>query len=1624
MINQWMELRQVRSFFIKLSTCISNILAIWSTKVQRLIEIPGFILSVIKQNGGSLEEAFPQIEEFRYEAIGTSIFQLGIWHSGVVCTQLYSNAEAQVIERTREMYAGRMYEIEKKIRDLQSKYPLTGSQRGGDTGSRYNELDLDSTTHIITNRKALEDSLEMLFTTDVKKGVLDRAIAGDIVEGGSGSNVKGLLEVELGENQHFIVEMIKTDKNIVVKTMDIDIVDFLTAPENDNEKLIPNAVYLFVKKPLYVVPAPILTEMLIKTKAEVEKKIRTNPLTVHDASFKHMTKEIDAIERCILDNKSFTASLPLIQWPSELERVIDLLNNYGKHLKFVINPENDLAPHLDQMSLPFNMEGMMKNLMEFDEIYSKMESLYKENEGVRADELADHYYERIKRSVECDTNRSGVLVFSVADYVDLENRDNDVANLIDLEPIGSEKSEEFSVDAEEYVLKDIPECDEYDAEEGDGEEEIIDPNMQCNKMTLDEFVNLSRELLESTYEPIQNRRDMDPEQIRMMNKDKDEFGTEKSATVAVMHQIDEVLKDHDATQSVPDDIRLTLSNGQIVPIRTFHPMRISFAAYSVIKEAYENIHKHDLHYDFRRRACNRCNFEGIKYGAPRVAENYCKVMNSLTSADVFKFWFVDSDDSCVYCRVLAMLCFMIIELVIRPAADFEITRYDVIMERKTREQIRNRYLTPFAECPFIPIGRLFIDSVRFYCNISHTILLQLRSIKSAPSDIQCHPVHKLTGEPAIRARARIDPEFTAEYLPANAQYLVILEFPQDRYFDVVETTHVLLNFFMPILEGPRLKDYPDEPPFIVPCVLPGVHDKVCAIALDSRMLHTIQESMTPLIMTYAKHQPYCLLQCPYYPLAVRNYYLGDRNALYFTMAWLRRMLFTGKKVITWNQEELNKMFTNAERKRKSNNLLADQMFSTEDANNYRILHAFIACLSSLEIIAELTAPFRNKEQFIPKENLSKKRPRFDSDEYSNKIGCLDLSYPSIYAALRAFLHPLGSSYKFTREAMNSVSRVMSLNRELWHDYPIVAEILIFSLKIPEYEKNQEILKNLKTLLEDGDLWNVNVCQRFYQFHGVYAWYAWRLVQKERISQCIALHRRISNEEAWNSIRKLHKKRRNWTPRTNEGEIIADTGYIADEPGSWCICEHCIRLSNGAHINDPCPWPADTGRTIIDFEFEISARNRQYEPKVDHYVRVGRYSRVYPEHEMPLHYEIFRMAADPRVPLEIRKTIFLGCAVDTKEKSCMMPSSNSPIANIFSLSTGADETNKYMMKRFMADEFEPSVEAWYPFKYEIPEQLKTNLDDASLAACYEVTRVHNPEVLATLLDNNILTKEQLAPLIEKGLILDPSTPRPKINQKFDRIELRESRFEQIKKETDKQIKHWNDDIFLRNRLIAEYNTISKEHLDPTTISMYFNEETGKIKPLRLITKPFTLETAMQDELSYVTRLTFFFSAIESMSYFNHLTPKYEDGEFQQRPIEQEDSFNLKTTSRAYFTEDMIRQTHGVYDDVSLAMSKLDLPIAFGTFKHTEDDEDEKCNAYSFLSRQIFPLWQSRLQEPYTASPTYGKFNSASARINPMASADKEAIAMVIANPIASVDQSILLKYAAQLINSTTSFNTSS
>ncbi len=1631
-IDDWMEIRRQKSYFLKAGYSMITVLIKWGMAATKLTEIPHFIISAIVQNGGMLSEAFPMIKEFNKEHLGATLFEGGVWYNNVICTQTYLMAQESIMKKIQEDHAFRMEEMEKKIKELETMSCQVQANRplSPNIGIHLDKPSIEEEQEINTNIKdVINNEIENIYINmQAVRGVLDRVIRVDLLEDTYRKN-QGLLEIQYGIGQEFILNTIINEKSIKIKYVpDVSVVDFLKTDTRKSALDKAHHIYCFdIPRKLYVLNAFILSALIEKRKHDIEDFIKKNPEAVYEPSFKHMTKEIDLIENSVINGKSFTASMPLLYWPDEMDRMIKLLRGDANYLRFVIDPENVLEANPENGNISIQIEQMLQEIFEMSTLHTKISEAFKNNDLDQANITAEYYQNTFKRRQK-SCNQSGIFIYStgvtdgVTDYTQTAHLFEDNQTI---SPGLVNNFEEIFLGKPPSDNDSITSCSNDSALLGDLDELLNQDNINQEENSEDED--------EAVFKPKEHILQKKGAGLNEMNRDI-YSNTDPSTVINMFNDDKENLVNTNAVKSIPKHIVGQFDTMENVNMRIIHPLRLGFAMYTTLKSAFHSVQKHDITLNYNRKSCVFCGYVKLNMGIPSIPENYCRIIKSMENEDTFCSWFCEKNQTCIYCAICAMVCLIAIKFVFNPEGNFDLPSFDVIMNLScNKTTIKNRYLFLFEDCPFIPIGRMFYEAMQFYRNIAYIITHQLKVTKPRPSDVQCELVYVHQGENTRHLIHYYDLQYANPVAPSNAKFMALLEMPKHRIFDVVETAFVLNTFYLKSMQTARLAEFPGEPEFVKAVFLPSRNKNVCMMLLDSRMLQAMQSAFTPLILTYAKIQPYFMRQCPYYPLAIRNYYKGDRNVLYFTICWVRRMLFTKKSSILGNKEA-SRMEGEL---REYEQYVAKGMLPIELAHYYRILHEFIGCMTMDEICDMFVEAFKNPETYLAlikvqfvnctgkrKYSLmqklkTKKIP--DPKDFSACLRIVDWMQP--LSSLYAFLFPMNHTYKITEEAMVDLSEVLCSNNELWVDYPIVVELLLFSLKHPIGHKLAYVKQEVNKIISYGLLWDIPYCQSLYMRTGVIGWYSWRLIHKERVLQCIMYHHGIEKKEAKKILQALprNKIKCEWSPSEPKPHLPK---FVHMNNSKWCGCAFCSRVGN-----DPCPWYPDLGLDRFSFKNVILAERKNKENNINKFVRLRTVSITCPRFDGPVHYEIYKLAADPRVAYYKKRNIFWGISIDSPTDPYVMPGMNNKTADIISLHTGATETEKYNLRNFITHESDFYYRPSYVFDTSQSPEVEITKKKKSLAGMYEIIRTHKRELLEKLVSEGFVTKEEL--FEELSFIYPIDAPRTELNQGFSYTNLRECGIE--KNETANRIKLQRD---IDRKLLAYiHKTMNQNLLGHQLLrhvrERYINPEDGMILPNEKRYAPFTQEQMEDNRVSHIAKMTMFFKMIESLSYMANTLPDYENGEFKPRPKEVENCFDLKTTSRAYFNVDMLSKIVEIRDDIPLALSQFDIPIAYGIIpgsiqeiKNTEKQkastkpkasymtqDPQKPSMMTFTSNATFVLFPSMLNDT-TCPKTESVPNSSKtqyAQLNALMSASNEAIGMIIAHPPLKALKSIITKY---------------
>jgi hypothetical protein len=455
--------------------------------------------------------------------------------------------------------------------------------------------------------------------------------------------------------------------------------------------------------------------------------------------------------------------------------------------------------------------------------------------------------------------------------------------------------------------------------------------------------------------------------------------------------------------------------------------------------------------------------------------------------------------------------------------------------------------------------------------------------------------------------------------------------------------------------------------------------------------------------------------------------------------------------------------------------------------------------------------------------------------------------------------------------------------------------------------------------------------------------------------------------------------------------------------------------------------------------------------------------------MPMHFEIYKLAADPRTPMEHKKIIFTGISVNATRNSYMYPSSNSPMASNMSVAVGKTELLKQTLQYITDKRVKCNISTHYPVPYEIPSHIQEQQEYLNTAAMYEIIRTHNPSVASDLVDHFGIRDTILRDMVIARIAKYPEEPRSAMNRGFKSIDLRESNYERGNAIIRKQLRDYNEHRFVMHRESNKHVSISAASLSPTVKERYLIPETNHSKPLDDLTVPFTEAQAKDDEVSACRKLTYFFMLVEALSRFPHLTGKMKNGTIPPKSITTAHAYDIHTTSRAYVTEEVLMDVNQVTEDTAYALSRAPIPIAYTTFnidEHMHDDEDvskpgtrkkrrenpselayteedvnirQNKSAFNINSRPgirshqspytvfedndvcvlkpagSFPLWASRLTDPLYSDVRVSSSNRTLLHLKPLYGARKEPFAICISSPVTFISTEIVTRFKAQFLD---------
>jgi hypothetical protein len=424
----------------------------------------------------------------------------------------------------------------------------------------------------------LSNKIDGVYEYDMKKGVMERVVVESILQ----QQKRALLNVEHGKHQKRIANIMAEDKTSTILPMSMNILQFMKDAQFEMRN---DVIYRFDyhDREVFVISSAKLRDYLMILKHQIEEEIKNDHRITLQPWFRDKSREIDIIEQNIIESKSFTTSLPMLWHVKDIDRFVDMLHTRGSHLRFIIDPQNEDEPSEEQHEyhISAQLDMMNENMVKMQRLYDSLAECYERKDHETASVIISNWAKE-NNYRECDDDdgaKSGVIVMSVT-----EGYQSDIANLEDImfedDDTESSASEDIEED-DEIVMMDI---DEFMEKESHGEKQYIDMDMAND--------------------------------VREINHD---LGTDKSASITFMKEVDDNLLANNITKCIPTRVYLRYVE-QDIPTHKIDPLRLSLTVYTVLHHCTNAIFRYNnTKLRQKKTFCSQCGFSSISVGPPSIS---------------------------------------------------------------------------------------------------------------------------------------------------------------------------------------------------------------------------------------------------------------------------------------------------------------------------------------------------------------------------------------------------------------------------------------------------------------------------------------------------------------------------------------------------------------------------------------------------------------------------------------------------------------------------------------------------------------------------------------------------------------------------------------------------------------------------------------------------------------------------------------------------------------------------------------------------------------------------------------------------------------------------------------------
>lgn len=633
----------------------------------------------------------------------------------------------------------------------------------------------------------------------------------------------------------------------------------------------------------------------------------------------------------------------------------------------------------------------------------------------------------------------------------------------------------------------------------------------------------------------------DAEEMRNPDVVFKKYGSCKSASIRFLKSIEDRRNATSVLEDMPKRVLMTTESNVDVPISFVHPLAVSISLYCTIKEIAFSLFKSGLVI----RPCKTCGYDVSSGRVSKcAAAMYDLARTALKDSKSGDDAFLKSR-LCAACAAVRMCVTAVSCLVRCPTRD--VSKFDFIIDKEMDfEKRKLRRVNGFSSCRYIPIGEMFLRGMSLFRNVHYVIGMQARENLVRTRDVHIEFADVYYGDDAKWAARELSPTWF-DKVGKRVEGWCVVRMPLDRRMDVMSTIHTMnvtvFHGFSRCIET-----------YLFPCSL----DSECTVfAIDTELLYLIQDAILPVMMTYSTQQPHLLSPCPTYPLQLRNYYKGDNHRIYFTINWLRRLLYTTRK----NDMDVAK--------HKQQMFRRGKPLPVHLSNHYRILHILLDAFTFEELTAGLIEPFADPIMFsqkhtnetrirktlsylksyaynhpetridvkfkrimqalemaLEKTKIRKTKPKKSNlTERSDDVGMIDFAYFHLYSCLKIFVMPFDAHAVVTRQAIDILEYIFAMDTSLRSDHQVAYATLIQMRTRPSCKRVRSQCRRwaMKTLLTRYVKYkNWSRIQRVHVYKPSkiieelndsggefidheHRWYAWKILRELRILDALLFH---------------------------------------------------------------------------------------------------------------------------------------------------------------------------------------------------------------------------------------------------------------------------------------------------------------------------------------------------------------------------------------------------------------------------------------------------------------------------------------------------------------------------------------